>query len=148
MSVLLEIIEKGLSARGISASKASEKAVGHTSLVKNIKNGQVPSFENVQKLFNVLGIDMTFSIDGVEVNSPNFSQDVVKKTESEMVLHHARSVAELIAMACNKKRSFNYDPVDFGEKFEEMVRHSLEEQASNDEMGVIVDFQLGKSRHR
>ena len=59
----MKIIERALKNKGISASKASEKAVGHNALIRNIKHGNMPSFDKVERLFDVLGINLTYAID-------------------------------------------------------------------------------------
>jgi SOS-response transcriptional repressor LexA len=63
MDEILKLVDQALKKRKLSAAKASELAVGHFGLIKNMKNGQVPSFTNMEKLFSVLGINLTYSLD-------------------------------------------------------------------------------------
>lgn len=70
MSDLVDIIEKALKLKGISASQASKEAFGHTSFIRNMKRGDSASFKNVEKLFRVLGINLTYSLDEEPTSSP------------------------------------------------------------------------------
>lgn len=63
MDRLLDIIDKGLKRKGLKDASASRLAVGHMSLIKNIRAGRMPSFENVEKLFSVLGVNLTYSFE-------------------------------------------------------------------------------------
>lgn len=69
MDDLIKIIDEGLKRKGLKDAPASKMAVGNMSLIKNIRSGRVPSFENVDKLFKVLGINHTYSFDD-ELPSP------------------------------------------------------------------------------
>lgn len=62
MDQVLKIVDEALKRRKISASKASKEAVGNVSLIKNMRAGQGTSFSNVEKLFKVLGINLTYSL--------------------------------------------------------------------------------------
>lgn len=63
MDEILKLIDVALKKRKLSASKASELAVGHFGLIKNMRNGQIPSFTNMEKLFRVLGINLTYGFE-------------------------------------------------------------------------------------
>lgn len=63
MDEVLAIIDKALKRQKLSASKASMMAVGNYALIKNMKAGQKTSFDNVEKLFQVLGINLTYGFD-------------------------------------------------------------------------------------
>lgn len=54
---LEKIIDEALRKRSLSASAASKAAVGNPSLIKNIKLGKQPAWENVIKLAQVLGLE-------------------------------------------------------------------------------------------
>jgi SOS-response transcriptional repressor LexA len=60
---LIEIIEAGLRRKKMSARQASLLVAGNDGVIKNIKAGHPPSFQNVEKLFQILGINMTYSFD-------------------------------------------------------------------------------------
>lgn len=55
---LVAIINEACRQKGISAAAASMKAVGNPSLVRNIKNGNSPSFKNLQRLLEVLDVPL------------------------------------------------------------------------------------------
>ena len=61
---LLDMIKEGLKRKGMSERQASIKATGYEGTIKNIKAGSEPSFSTVEKLFEVLGINMTYTLDG------------------------------------------------------------------------------------
>lgn len=61
--MLKKIVQEGLKRRGISARQASIDAVNSEHLVKNILAGREPSFYSVEKLFERLGINLTYSFD-------------------------------------------------------------------------------------
>lgn len=60
---LKKIVAEGLKRAGLSARKASIEATGKEHLVKNIFEDRQPSFYSVEKLFKVLGINLTYSLD-------------------------------------------------------------------------------------
>jgi len=70
---LIEIIEAGLKRKKMSARQASMLVAGNDGVIKNIKAGHPPSFQNVEKLFEVLGINMTYSFND---ELPSTSQKV------------------------------------------------------------------------
>lgn len=61
--VLKDIVREGLKRKGLSARRASIEATGKDSLVKNIFEDREPSFYKIEKLFAVLGINLTYSFD-------------------------------------------------------------------------------------
>ncbi len=63
MTGIIKIIEKALKLRKLTATKASKLATGKDGLIKNIKAGHSPSFENIEKLFAVLGVNLTYSFE-------------------------------------------------------------------------------------
>ena len=70
---LIEIIEAGLKRKRMSARQASMLVAGNDGVIKNIKAGHPPSFQNVENLFEVLGINLTYSFDD---ELPSSSQKV------------------------------------------------------------------------
>lgn len=67
---LVKIIDDALKRKGVSARKASIDAVKSEHLIKNIKDGREPSFYKVEKLFQHLGINLTYSLDDEPITAP------------------------------------------------------------------------------
>ena len=62
-----EIVDEALALKGLYASKASILAVGNPSLIKNMRLGQKTSFDNVEKLFRILGIDFYYGLPNKDI---------------------------------------------------------------------------------
>ncbi|MDZ7823020.1 MAG: helix-turn-helix transcriptional regulator, partial [Ahrensia sp.] len=60
---LIDVIKEGLKRKGMSERQASIKATGYEGTIKNLKAGHPPSFDKVEKLFEVLGINLTYSLE-------------------------------------------------------------------------------------
>jgi len=55
---IVAVIEEALARRGISAAAASKAAAGNQSFIKNIKAGSSPTLRNLERLADVLGLEI------------------------------------------------------------------------------------------
>lgn len=70
MTDVLSLINEGLKRKGITARDASLLATGKDAAIKNMKAGHAPSFETVEQLFKVLGINLTYAFEEDITASP------------------------------------------------------------------------------
>lgn len=73
---LMKVIEERLAQMGITAASASRSAVGNASFVKNIRAGSSPSIDKLEKLANVLDLELYFG-------PPRSNEQLRRAAESE-----------------------------------------------------------------
>lgn len=121
---------------------SSSSGVNTNTISKWVSGDNVPTVDKLHSIAQACEISIEELITGKKPSSP------VQTNEVERVVEEAGRIASLVATAVNKSGKFDYEPNEFGSTFMSLLKHSLDEVANKEEMGVIIDFEMKKKSIR